>query len=49
MANLWFQAFLLPGGWAQRVRIDIAQGRIRAVDVNVAPDPASECHMIGMP
>jgi formimidoylglutamate deiminase len=49
MMNLWFQSFLLPTGWAERVRIEIAQGRIRAVVVDVAPDPASECHMIGMP
>ena len=49
MMSLWFQSFLLPRGWAERVRIDIAQGRIHAVIVNVAPDPASECHAIGMP
>jgi formimidoylglutamate deiminase len=49
MTSLWFQSFLLPGGWAERVRIDIAQGRIHGVLVNVAPDPASECHAVGIP
>jgi formimidoylglutamate deiminase len=49
MTSLWFQAFLLPGGWAERVRIDIAQGRIDAVLVNVAPDTASERHAVGIP
>ena len=49
MMSLWFQSFLLPTGWSERVRLEIAHGRIRAVIVNVAPEPASECHMIGMP
>jgi formimidoylglutamate deiminase len=49
MTSLWFQSFLLPGAWAQRVRIDIAQGRIHAVQPNVEPDPTCECHTIGLP
>ena len=49
MMSLWFQWFLLPGVWAQRVRIDIAQGRIHAIHVNVAPDHTSECHTVGLP
>ena len=30
MTSLWFQSFLLPDGWAERVRIDIDQGRIHS-------------------
>jgi formimidoylglutamate deiminase len=49
MMSLWFQSFLLPTGWAKRVRIDIAQGRVHAIVVDVAPDPDCECHVVGMP
>ena len=49
MTSLWFQSFLLPTGWAERVRIDVAQGRIHAVAVDETPDPASECHAVGLP
>ena len=37
MTSLWFQSFLLPDGWAERVRIDIDEGRIHSVESGVSP------------
>jgi formimidoylglutamate deiminase len=49
MTSLWFQSFLLPDGWAQRVRIDIVNGRIHSIESGVSPDPDAEQHSIGVP
>jgi formimidoylglutamate deiminase len=49
MTRLWFQTFLLPDGWAKRVRIDIAEGRIQFIQPGVPPDHGAECHAIGLP
>lgn len=49
MTTLWFQTCLLPDGWAERVRIDIALGRISAVEAGVPPEPGVSCHAIGVP
>ena len=49
MMSLWFQQLLLPGGWAERVRIEIDGGRIHAIAVGVSPDAHTECHVIGVP
>ncbi len=38
MTSLWFQSFLLPDGWAERVRIDIALGRIHSIQAGVSPE-----------
>lgn len=35
---IWAERALLPGGWAEGVRIDIADGRITAVTPNAAPE-----------
>ena len=49
MTRLWFQSCLLPGGWAERVRINILQGRIHSVEVGISPEPDDERHAIGVP
>ncbi len=49
MARLWFQSCLLPDGWADRVQIDVALGRIESVDVGSTPAPDAERHAIGIP
>jgi len=49
MTSLWFQSMLLPDGWAERVQIDIAGGRIHSILVGVSPGPDAECHVIGVP
>ncbi len=49
MTRLWFESFLLPDGWAECVRIDIAQGRIQSIEAGVAPEPDAEKHAIGVP
>jgi formimidoylglutamate deiminase len=49
MTSLWFQSFLLPDGWTERVRIDIAVGRVHSIQAGVSPDVRAECHAIGLP
>jgi formimidoylglutamate deiminase len=49
MTSLWFQSFLLPDGWAEQVRIEIALGRVHAIQPGVSPDSRDECHAIGLP
>lgn len=34
--TLWFRTALLPQGWADDVRVSIADGRIRAIEAGVA-------------
>jgi len=46
---LWFDAALLPSGWARHVRLQIADGLIRAVQVGSAPEPFDERHALGLP
>ncbi len=40
--TLWFEAALLPDGWARDVRIGIAGGRIVSLETGVAHSPADE-------
>lgn len=47
--TLWFGQALLPQGWAARVRIGVAGGRIAAVETGVGPQPADERAAIGLP
>ena len=47
--SLWFATALLPGGWANDVRIDVNAGRIAAVHVGVHALPNDERHAIGIP
>ncbi len=49
MADLWFESVLLPGGWSERVRFSIRDGRIAAIDAGVEPAPADERHALGIP
>ena len=39
METLWFQQALLPSGWAARVRLSMAGGRITAIEPGVDPAP----------
>ncbi len=47
--TLWFETALLPGGWAQRVRVMLAGGRIVAVEKDVASRPGETRHVVGLP
>jgi formimidoylglutamate deiminase len=49
MTMLWFESFLLPHGWADRVQINIAGGRIVSIEAGVAPKPDAERHAVGVP
>ncbi len=49
MTSLWFQSCLLPSGWAERVRIDIDNGRIQSIESGVSPQPGAERNAIGVP
>src|ERR1700749_3510910 len=46
MTSLWFESALLPGGWANRVRIVARDGRIERLSVDV--DPADSDERLGM-
>jgi formiminoglutamate deiminase len=46
---LWFDAALLPSGWARHVRLQIADGVIQAVQVDSVPEPGDERHALGLP
>ncbi len=49
MASLWFESALLPGGWADSVRVTLQDGRIASVDAGVAPRPGDERHGLAVP
>ena len=49
MTSLWFESALLPEGWAHRVRVTAAEGRIERVDAGAAPAAGEECHHIAVP
>ncbi len=49
MTTLWFESCLLPDGWANRVQINIAAGRIHSVDAGVPPASDAERHAVGVP
>ena len=46
--TLWFETALLPGGWAQQVRVTIEGGHIAAVQPGVAAGPSDERHAVGL-
>lgn len=46
---LWFGSALLPTGWAERVRVTIAAGRIDALELGAPPQPGDERHAIAIP
>ncbi len=49
MTSLWFEAALLPEGWASQVRIAGSAGRIESLHSGVAPEPGDERHGIALP
>jgi formimidoylglutamate deiminase len=46
---LWFRAALLPQGWADGVRLSIAEGRIEQLETGVQRRPEDEQHAIAIP
>jgi formimidoylglutamate deiminase len=48
-STLHLDAALLPGGWAENVRVDIADGRIAAVATGVAPGAGAERVAVALP
>ncbi len=49
MTSLWFDTALLITGWAQSVRVEIAQGLITRVETGVPPQAEDEQHSIALP
>lgn len=49
MTSLWFESAMLPTGWAQSVRVEIATGLISRVECGVAPQPEDERHNTALP
>ena len=49
MASLWFKTALLPTGWADNVRLTIADGKFHSVEVDAAAQPGDECQAIAVP
>ena len=47
--NLWFESALLEHGWADRVRLRLARGRIEAVETAVDPAPDDARHFVALP
>jgi formiminoglutamate deiminase len=47
--DLWFETALLPSGWAERVSVRIAQGRIAEVTPDTDPAPGAERHRVAIP
>ncbi|MCK0195879.1 formimidoylglutamate deiminase [Ancylobacter sp. 6x-1] len=48
-AHLWFEAALLPEGWARQVAVEVAGGRIARVDAGMVPPAGAERHAVGLP
>src|SRR5215472_14518636 len=49
MTSLWFESALLPGGWANRVRLIAANGRIERIGIDVEPAEVDERFKLGIP
>ena len=49
MSALWFEAALVGDDWADRVRMQMADGVISAITTGVDPAPGDERHRIGLP
>ncbi|UVO52422.1 formimidoylglutamate deiminase [Sphingomonas sp. SUN019] len=49
VTTLWFASALLPDGWAERVRITIADGRIAGVERDVSAAAEDESHAVALP
>src|ERR1700722_14677602 len=48
-SSLWFETALLPGGWADRVRIDIEAGLICAIATGVDARSGDERGVVALP
>lgn len=48
MTALWFETAYLPDGWADRVRIEVANGVIASVVADSDPQPGDERHAIAL-
>ena len=46
---LWFEMALLPDGWSERVRIEVAEGRISRVETGAEPRSGDERFGIAIP
>jgi formiminoglutamate deiminase len=49
MQHLWFERALLPQGWAERVRIGMAGGRIASIEADTPPAGSDERHGAALP
>ena len=49
MPDLWFEEARLADGWARRVRLRIADGRIAAIERDVARGPQDAAHGVAVP
>ncbi|MEK6636601.1 MAG: formimidoylglutamate deiminase [Pseudomonadota bacterium] len=49
MTSLWFETALLPDGWAQSVRVEMAEGLIARVETGVPATPEDERHAVAVP
>ncbi|HXL99919.1 MAG TPA: formimidoylglutamate deiminase [Rhizomicrobium sp.] len=47
--SLWFQSALLPQGWTESVRLQIAGGRIARIETAVAAGAGDERHAVAVP
>ncbi len=47
--HLWFGSALLPSGWADRVRLTIADGIITNIEVGADPGQQDESHDVALP
>ena len=47
--SLWFESGYLEDGWADRVRLTIADGRIATVEAGVDPAADDERHFVALP
>lgn len=47
--NLWFESALLEDGWADRVRLCLAGGRIERVQAGVDPEVGDDRHFVALP
>lgn len=46
---IWFRHALLPTGWAEQVRLELAAGVITSVEASTPPQPNDERHAIALP
>lgn len=49
MTALWFEAALLPDGWADGVRMTLSEGRIATIERDRAPEAADARHGAALP